>query len=69
MIIELKKKLIALGGTKIVTVAPECVTVYQAMGVPNADTGAGYYNYFVPIINIADDYIDYYQPQAYNNWY
>ena len=39
------------------------------MGVPDADTGSGYYNYFVNIVNIADAYIDYYQPQNYNNWY
>ena len=53
----------------MVTASPECVAVYQDMGVPDADTGSGYYNYFVNIINIADAYIDYYQPQAYNNWY
>lgn len=28
-----------------------------------------YWNYFVPIINLADSSIDYYQIQAYNNWY
>lgn len=39
------------------------------MGVPDPDTGSGYYNYFVPIINLTDQYIDYYQPQAYNDWY
>ena len=53
----------------MLTASPECVCVYQGMGVPDPDHGAGYYNYFVPIINIADKYIDYYQPQAYNNWY
>lgn len=69
MIIQLKTALTALGGKKLVTASPECVCVYQAMGVPDAETGGGYYNYFVPIINLADKYIDYYQPQAYNNWY
>lgn len=68
-IIQLKTSLNALGGKKLLVVSPECVVVYQAMGVPDPDTGSGYYNYFVPIINIADDYIDLYQPQAYNDWY
>lgn len=27
------------------------------------------FNFFVPIINLAGAYIDYYQIQAYNNWY
>lgn len=69
MIIQLKTDLMALGGKKYVTASPECVCVFQSMGVPDADSGAGYYNYFVPIIDLADDYIDYYQPQAYNNYY
>lgn len=68
-IIQLKTSLNTLGGKKWLVVSPECVVVYQAMGVPDPDTGSGYYNYFVPIINIADDYIDLYQPQAYNDWY
>ena len=68
-IIKLKTALLALGGKKILTASPESVTVYQPMAVPDADTGAGYYNYFVPIINIADAYIDYYQVQCYNDWY
>ena len=67
--IQLKTALTALGGKKLVTASPECVCVYQAMAVPDPDHGAGYYNYFVPIIELADKYIDYYQPQAYNNWY
>ena len=68
-IIALKTALLALGGKKLLTASPECVCVYQAMTVPDPDHGAGYYNYFVHIINLADKYIDYYQPQAYNNWY
>ncbi len=56
-------------GNKLLIVSPEDVTVYQATSVPSADTGGQAFNYFVPIINLADDYIDYYQPQAYNNWY
>lgn len=54
----------------LLIVSPECVTILQeVLAIPDADTGSGYYNYFVNIIKIADAYIDYYQPQAYNNWY
>lgn len=45
------------------------MTVYQGTAVPSAETGGNPFNYFVPIINLADAYIDYYQIQAYNNWY
>jgi len=45
------------------------VTVYQGTAVPSADTAGNPFNYFVPIINLADAYIDYYQVQCYNNWY
>jgi chitinase len=65
MIIQLKNAL----GNKLLVVTPECVTVYQGTSVPDPDQGSQYFNYFVPIINLAGSYIDYYQPQAYNNWY
>ena len=65
MIIKLKKKI----GNKLLIVSPEDVTIYQATSVPSADTGGQAFNYFVPIIQLADGYIDLYQPQAYNNWY
>jgi hypothetical protein len=65
MIIALKKKI----GSKLLIVSPECVTVYQGTGVPSADTGGQAFNYFVPIIQLADSSIDFYQVQAYNNWY
>ena len=39
------------------------------MGIPDPDASTGYYNYFVPIIQLADSAIDYYQLQAYNNYY
>jgi chitinase len=58
----------ALGG-KLIIVSPEDVAVYQGTTVPDADTGGVAFNYFVPIINLADAAIDFYQPQAYNNWY
>lgn len=65
MIIALKKVM----GTKILVVSPECVTIYQETSIPDANLGGQAFNYFVPIIRQADAYIDYYQPQAYNNWY
>ena len=65
MIINLKKNI----GNKLLIVSPECVAVYQGAPVPNPDDGGQAFNYFVPIIRLADQYIDYYQPQAYNNWY
>ncbi len=64
-IIQLKT---ALNG-KLIIVSPEDVAVYQGTTVPSPDAGGNAFNYFVPIINIADSSIDYYQPQAYNNWY
>jgi chitinase len=69
MILKLRAELDKLGGKKLLVVSPECVTVYQGKGIPDADTGSGYWNYFVPIIQLADSAIDYYQVQAYNNWY
>jgi chitinase len=66
VIIQLKKAL----GTKLIIVSPEDVAVYQGSAVPDANSTAGIaFNYFVPIIKLADKSIDYYQPQAYNNWY
>jgi len=50
-------------------ISPEDVTVYQGGAVPNANVGGSYLNYFVPIIKEADYAIDFYQVQAYNNWY
>ncbi len=64
-IIKLKTAL----GSRLLVVSPQCGCVYQCVSVPNVDTGGNYYNYFVPIIRLADAYIDYYQPQAYNDWY
>jgi hypothetical protein len=65
LIINLKKSI----GSRLLIVSPECVTVYQGTTVPSPDVGGQPFNYFVPIIRLADDYIDLYQPQAYNNWY
>jgi chitinase len=50
-------------------VSPECVAVYQGVPDYSPDTAGQAYNYFVNIIRLADDVIDIYQPQAYNNWY
>lgn len=64
-IIQLKTAL----GSKLLVVSPECVAVYQGVADYSADTAGQAYNYFVNIIRLADKYIDFYQPQAYNNWY
>lgn len=46
------------------------MAVIQTVGfVPTPDTPGQPWNYFVPIVNLADQYIDFYQPQAYNNGY
>jgi chitinase len=59
----------ALGGSKLIIVSPENVTILQECGVPNPDVSSSWCNYFVPIIQLADSAINFYQPQAYNNWY
>jgi len=64
-IIQLKAAI----GDKLLVVSPECVAVYQGVADYDADTAGQAYNYFVNIIRLADESIDYYQPQAYNNWY
>jgi chitinase len=65
MLIQLKTKI----SPKLLVISPECVGVYQGTAVPSPDIGGQAWNYFVPIIKLADAYIDYYQIQAYNNWY
>lgn len=68
-------KLLKLALNKVSTgqlllVSPQCVTVYQGeWTIPSLLTGSGAWNYFVNIIDAADQYIDYYQVQAYNDWY
>lgn len=50
--------------------SPEDVAVIQTVSyVPAPNAGGQPWNYFVPIINLGDQYIDFYQPQAYNNGY
>ena len=66
MIIDMRK---AIGTDKLLIVSPECVTVYQGIADYGPDTPGQAWNYFVNIIRLADDAIDLYQPQAYNNWY
>lgn len=68
-IIKLKTELLKVGSNKIVVVSPQCVTVYQDKPAISPDSVNIYWNYFVPIINLADPYIDFYQVQAYNDWY
>lgn len=67
-IIKLKQKLNQLGRKQVI-VSPEDVAIYQGAAVPSPDAGGQPFNYFVHIVNLADEYIDFYQPQAYNNWY
>ena len=66
MIIKMRE---AIGTQKMIIVSPECVTVYQGVQDYGPDTPGQAFNYFVNIIRLADDAIDLYQPQAYNNWY
>ena len=68
MIIGLKQRLNTIG-RKLLIVSPEDVTIYQGVQVPSPDYPGQAWNYFVPIVQLADDYIDIYQPQAYNNGY
>lgn len=68
MINQLRVNLNRLG-QKLIIVSPEDVTVYQGSPVPDPSHGGQPFNYFVPIIQKAGNSIDYYQPQAYNNWY
>jgi chitinase len=57
-------------GNKLIIVSPEDVAVIQTVGyVPTPDAAGQPWNYFVPIVNLADAAIDFYQPQAYNNGY
>ena len=66
MILQMRE---AIGKQKMLIVSPECVTVYQGVPDYSADTPGQAYNYFVNVIRLADQAIDLYQPQAYNNWY
>lgn len=60
----------AIGPNKLIIVSPEDVTIIQTVGfVPSPDVAGQPWNYFVPIVQIADYFIDFYQPQAYNNGY
>lgn len=68
MINELRVALNKLG-KKLIIVSPEDVAIYQGSPVPDPTKGGNPFNYFVPIVKLAGNSIDYYQPQAYNNWY
>lgn len=65
MIISLRKAL----GTKIIGMTGKAVSVYQGAPVPNPDFGGVSENYFVYIIKMADQYIDYYQAKAFDCWF
>ena len=66
---KLKQTLNSRVGRNLLIVSPEDVAIYQGSPMPNPDAGGQPFNYFVPIVQLADQYIDIYQPQAYNNWY
>lgn len=53
MIIKLKQKLNQIG-RKILIVSPEDVAIYQGSPVPSPDAGGQPFNYFVPIVQLAD---------------
>lgn len=50
-------------------VSSDCISIYQGVAVPDADTSGLPFNYMVPIIQLADASIDYYHVKAYSNWY
>jgi hypothetical protein len=55
---------------KYISVCMQNVNVYQGQPVPSPTSTAGvYWNYMVPIWNLAGSYIDLVLVQAYNNWY
>jgi len=57
----------AIGSSKRITIAPECVGIYT--GVTYTPGSWQAWNYWVPIINSTIQDIDYVMVQAYNNWY
>lgn len=65
MIISLRKAL----GTKIIGLTGKAVSVYQGAPVPNPDFGGISENYFVYIMKMTDQYIDYYQAKAFDSWF
>lgn len=56
-------------GRKYISLTADCITVYQGSPVPDADKSGQEFNYLVPIIQIADAAIDFYNVKAYSNWY
>lgn len=69
-VVDTLKGLRSAIGNKLIVVSPEDVAVIQTVSyVPAPNAGGQPWNYFVPIINLGDQYIDFYQPQAYNNGY
>jgi chitinase len=57
-------------GKRWITLTADCIGVYQGAPVPSPDdTKIQAFNFVVPIIQLADDAIDYYNSKAYSNWY
>lgn len=68
LIIDLKQQLNLLG-FKFLVLTADCIAIYQAFPVPDADLSGQSFNYLVPIITLADSAINYYQVKAYSDWY
>lgn len=68
LIIDLRKQLNMIG-RKFLVLTADCISIYQGVNVPDADSGGQPFNYLVPVITLADSAIDYYQVKAYSNWY
>lgn len=55
---------------RFITLTSDCIGVYQGAPVPSPDdTKIQAFNFIVPIIQLADDVIDFYNLKAYSNWY
>lgn len=68
LIIDLRKTLNTIG-RKYITLTSDCIAIYQGVSVPDPEVGGNPFNYLVPVIQLADTSIDYYQTKAYSNWY
>lgn len=65
---DLRRMLNALG-RKYISLTADCITIYQGTAVPDPDKSGQGFNYLVPVIQLADSSIDFYNAKAYSNWY
>lgn len=56
-------------GRKYISVSVDCIDVYQGSPVPSPDETGKEFNFMVPVIQLADNSIDFYNVKAYSNWY